>query len=114
MSIYSGLIGNEKINCYKAYEEGVRSLNLIIDNDSNFGSVKFQRKNKILSLKTVQSSVKINDEIVAINPLLFFQRISLKINSPDDMKEYLRFELAPFPLSLFTEHGLRKNKITDL
>ncbi|KYN14791.1 hypothetical protein ALC57_12999 [Trachymyrmex cornetzi] len=30
------------------------------------------------------------------------------------MKEYLKYELAPFPLSLFTENGLRKNTKSDL
>lgn len=75
----------------------------------NFGSVKFQRKKKVLSLKTVQSSVKVNGDIIAIDTLLLFQRISLTIDSKKDMETYLQYELVHFPLSLFTENGLRKN-----
>lgn len=74
-----------------------------------FGSVKIPRKNKVPSLKTVNSSVRINDETVAIDPLLLFQRTSLNIMNQDDMKNYLNYELSPFPLSLITENGFRKN-----
>lgn len=42
-SIFSGVIGGEKVNCYRAYEEGKKSFQSIIGN--NFGSIKFQRKN---------------------------------------------------------------------
>lgn len=111
-SIFSGIVGSDTVNCHEAYEEGKKSLKSITGN--NFGSVKFQRKNKILSLKTVQSSVKVNGETIAIDPLLLFQRISLNINSKDDMETYLQHELAPFPLSLFTENGFRKNVKSQL
>lgn len=112
MSIFSGIIGSNSVNCHEAYEEGKKSLQAIVG--MNFGSVKFKRKNKVLSLKTVQSSVKVNGDIVAIDPLLLFQRISLTIDSKKDMETYLQYELAPFPLSLFTENGLRKNVKSQL
>lgn len=51
-----------------------------------------------MSLKTVKSSIKMNDEAILINPLLLFQRIYANIKSENDMKMYLKFELAPFPL----------------
>ncbi|CAH0560393.1 unnamed protein product [Brassicogethes aeneus] len=112
MSIFSGIIGSNSVNCHEAYEEGKKSLQAIVG--MNFGSVKFKRKNKVLSLQTVQSSVKVNGDIIAIDPLLLFQRISLTIDSKKDMETYLQYELAPFPLSLFTENGLRKNVKSQL
>lgn len=111
-SIFSGIIGTDAVNCHQAYEEGKKSLISMIG--KQFGLLKFQRKSKVLSLKTVQSSIKVNGEIIAIDPLLLFQRISLNINCKDDMKKYLEFELAPFPLALFTENGLRKNVKSQL
>ena len=45
----------------------------------NFSSVKFKRKNKILPLKAVSASIKINSEIEIIDPTLIFQRLSLNI-----------------------------------
>lgn len=112
MSIFSGIIGSNSVNCHEAYEEGKKSLQAI--DGMNFGSVKFKRKNKVLSLKTVQSSVIVNGDIIAIDPLLLFQRISLTIDSKKYMETYLQYKLAPFPLSLFTENGLRKNVKSQL
>ena len=38
MSIYSGIVGNESINCYNAYEEGIKVLQSHIG--KSFGSIK--------------------------------------------------------------------------
>ncbi|KAL7304817.1 hypothetical protein TKK_0003040 [Trichogramma kaykai] len=106
MSIGTGVIGSDKINCYKAKEIGNLAFKAII-NDS-FGSVKIGRKNKVLPLKATTSSVKIDDEIVSIDPTLIFQRASLSIQTKGDMARYLECELATYPLSLFNESGMRK------
>lgn len=75
----------------------------------NFGDVKFSRKHNVLSLKTIQSSVKIDDETISIDPIMLFSRLTLNIKSNKSIKNYLHYELAPYPLSIFTENGLRKN-----
>ena len=106
MSIYSGIIGNESINCYKAHDEGMKVLQTYIG--KSFGSMKASLKNRVRSLCFMTSSIKIQDNVVAINPLLIFQRISLNLKNQEDMKNYLQYELAPFPLSLFDENGMRK------
>lgn len=111
MSIYSGIIGGNSINCHNAYDIGKKAAESIIGND--FGSVKIQRKKKVVSLKTVGSSIKINGEKIAIDPLLLFQRISLQISTKTDMKDYLKYELSPYPLSLFNENGFKKSVKSD-
>ncbi|CAH1111519.1 unnamed protein product [Psylliodes chrysocephalus] len=73
-----------------------------------FKSVKFKRKDKVLSLVAAKCSVKIGSIPVIINPLLLFQRICIAKKSDDELKEYLQYELAPFPFSMFTEDGMRK------
>lgn len=112
MSIFSGIVGNDSINCHQAYEIGMKSIKSVIGTD--FESLKLSRKNRVLSLKSIQSSVKVNDETVVINPLLLFQRLCVNINRKNEMKSYLKFELAPFPLSIFTENGIRKNVKSQL
>lgn len=112
MSIFSGIVGDDSINSHRAYEVGMKSVESIISKD--FETVTFKRKDKVLSLKSINSSIKVNDEAVTINPLLLFQRLCVSIRSINDMKQYLKFELSPFPLSLFTENGLRKNVKSDL
>lgn len=107
MSIYSGVSGDSKINCHKALEVGtILQINNI---GKGFVSAKFPRKSKVLSLRSINSSIKVNEEIVTIDPLLLFQRISLNIEQKSHMAEYLKYELAPLPLSIFDDGGMRKS-----
>lgn len=100
MSIFSGIVGGDSINCHNAFEIGKNLVHAIIG--KTVGSVKLPRKNKVLTLKAAHSSVNVFNETIAIDPLLLFQRISTNIANKDDMKSYLQFELAPFPVALFT------------
>jgi len=49
MSISTGVIGDKQINCHLAYEIGIESMSNVIG--SNFGQVKFQRKNRVMPLR---------------------------------------------------------------
>ncbi|KAG5862592.1 hypothetical protein JTB14_027100 [Gonioctena quinquepunctata] len=75
---------------------------------ADFGSLSFRRKDKVLSLSAVNTSITIDESPVPIDPLLLFQRICITKNSETDLKKFLAYELAPFPLSLITEEGMRK------
>ena len=70
MSIYSGIVGNESINCYNAYEEGIKVFQSHIG--KSFGSIKSSSKNNVRSLLSMTSSIKIGGDVVTINPLLIF------------------------------------------
>ena len=59
-------------------------------------------------MKAVTSSIKIDNEVVAIDPT--FQRISLNIENKSDMGKFLQYELAPCPLPLFDEGGMRNGR----
>lgn len=75
---------------------------------STFGDVKFQRTDRVLSLLTVNSTIKIHDTETAVDPLLLFQRIIVIKRTNEELRNYLEYELAPYPLSLFDEAGMRK------
>lgn len=81
---------------------------------NNFSEIKFQRKKRVVPLRAANSSIKIQDEIVPIDPTTLFQRISLAKKSDQHLQQYLQYELAPFPLSLFNESGMRKTKKSSL
>lgn len=49
MSISTGVIGDKEINCHLTYEIGIESMSNVIR--SNFGQVKFQRKNRVMPLR---------------------------------------------------------------
>lgn len=54
---------------------------------------------------TNKTSIFIRDDIIPIYPLSPFQRNMLKVKSDEELKECLKYELAPMPLSLFDETG---------
>ena len=108
MSIYSGIMGSKNINCYNAREEGMKVLQTYIG--KQFDTMRASMKNRVHSLSSMTSSIKIEDDVVAINPLLIFQQVSLNLKNQEDMKIYLQHELAPFPLFLFDENGMRKTQ----
>lgn len=112
MSISSGIIGTENINCHLASEIGTKLLNNLVG--TNYDSVKFKRKDKVSPLSAVGSSITIDKTSVPINPLLLFQRISISKQTNEDLKDCFGYELAPYPLSLFNEEGMRKGTKSTL
>jgi len=96
MSISTGVIGDEKINCHLAYDIGKESISNIIG--SKFGQVKFQRKNRVMPLRGFTSKLKIHNEEVLVSPDVTFRRISYIKKSDEEFKKYFEFELALYPL----------------
>lgn len=48
--------------------------------------------------------------LVPIEPDLIFKRISFIKKTQEELKEFLKYELSPYPLSLFDQTGMRKSK----
>ncbi|KAJ8881582.1 hypothetical protein PR048_018066 [Dryococelus australis] len=65
---------------------------------------------RALPLSSVTSSINIQHDTVAIDPFLLFQRIYTSIKTDNDLRMYLEYGLAPLPLALFSESGMRKTK----
>jgi len=101
MSLTTGIIANDEIHCHDAYNIGHISMKNMVG--QTFDNLKFKRSNRVLPLLLVNSSVKIHDCKVAIDPLLLFQRISLNNKFDKHLHEYLKYELSPYPLAFFTE-----------
>lgn len=112
MSLTSGIVGDESVNCYKAYEVGKKAESKVFG--KTLKDLKLRRGDRVLSISTMTSAVKIRDTIVPVDPLLLFQRISILKTSESELQEYLKFELSPFPLSMFNEHGMRKTQKSKL
>lgn len=106
ISISTGILGDETINCHKAFEIGNSSMNSIVG--TNFEQVKFVRKNRVMPIRGLQSKIKISNEEIVVNPDTLFRRIAMLKKSDKELMEYFEYELAPYPLSLFDETGMRK------
>lgn len=112
MSISTGVVGDNLINCHLSEEIGNSGLSKIIG--LNFESVKFKCKERVLSLAAMNNTIKLGESTVFINTLILFQRMCIAKQSDDELKEYLKIELAPIPLSLFSEEGMRKGTKSSL
>ena len=62
----------------------------------------------------MSSTLKINNVVEVVDPLLIFQRIAITRKSDEDLQDLLKYELAPFPLALFNKNGMRKTKKSAL
>lgn len=111
-SISTGVTGDSRINFHEAFEIGINSMKKI--NNLNFKELRLKRSDKCLPLITMSSNIKVDNEIVPIDPLLIFQRISIMKKSQDELQNYMKYELAPYPISIFDETGMRKNKKSGL
>ncbi|CAG9769699.1 unnamed protein product [Ceutorhynchus assimilis] len=116
MSLSTGVIGDENVNCHLSDQIGSSSLESIIG--SNFGQVKFSRKKRVLPMRGFTSSVKLHDEVVPVDLYTIFRRISFHKKTEYELKNYFTYELAPYPPSLFDEQGMmrksRKSVFYDL
>lgn len=112
LSINSGVVGNETLNCHMAQEIDAAAIAKTVGN--NFDSIKFKRKDAVLSLGAAKSCVKVGNLPISIIPLLLFKRICAAKETMKNEKGYFKFELAPFPLSVFNEEGMRKRTKSSL
>ncbi|GBM19706.1 hypothetical protein AVEN_79781-1 [Araneus ventricosus] len=113
ISIVSGVVGEEKINCHNARKVGITSMTKMFG--QTFNNIKLKRVDKVLLLLTISSAIKVHDEKVPIDPVLLFQRMSIIKSFEDELETFFKYELAPYPLSLFDAIGMRKTqKISHL
>ncbi|KYN11019.1 hypothetical protein ALC57_16837 [Trachymyrmex cornetzi] len=105
-SIVTGIIGGDTINCYKARELGQASLEKMIG--TPFHKLTLKRRDRIIPLIAVHSKIKIQDNVIAVDPMLLFQRICVTKQSEEELKEHFKWELSPYPLLLFLDGALRK------
>jgi len=84
MSISTGVVGDENINCHMSREIGATLLSKVHGN--YFHDIKLKRKEKVLPLSAINMGIKIHDELVPIDPLLIFQRLCVTKQSDKDLQ----------------------------
>lgn len=80
----------------------------------NFDDIKLSKTNVVLSLSSINNSIKVHDEMVTVNLLAILQKTLIYKKNDNDEAELLKNELSLFPLSIFTDGGLRKGKQSSL
>lgn len=64
----------------------------------------------MVTLASVSCSLQIKDKKFTVDPLTLFQRVCKMKQSQDDLKNLFKYELALFPMSLFTEEGMHTGR----
>ena len=62
----------------------------------------------------MNSSVKVNEKVINIDLVILYQRMLIRRNMSDDLSDYFKYEIAWYPLSLFTNSGMRKTIKSNL
>lgn len=105
-SVFSGRIATPDINCDLADEIGKTILTKNIG--KLFTDIKCKRTEQIKNFSQMSNNIKINKNYVNVSPMQLFNRIICSNKTPDEIRECFRFELSPYPLSLFKDGVLRK------
>ncbi|GBM61486.1 hypothetical protein AVEN_9252-1, partial [Araneus ventricosus] len=108
MSIDSGIVGGNEVNCHLPEEIGRDMISKMMG--KNFENVKFKQKGKVVTLASINSSVKAGNISIVVDPLMLFHRLCIAKQSYDDLKAFFKFELSPSPISLFTGEGMQDVK----
>lgn len=114
ISIASGVVGDNKINCHNAREVGISSMAKMVGQSFNnwpsFNNIKLKRADKVLPLLTMSSTIKVHDEKVPVDPVLLFQRMSVTKTFEDELEKFFEYELAPYPYHFSMQLGCEKHK----
>ena len=107
-SIYSGVVADNSINCHEADKVGGK----LLENTAGqfFENMKLHRKDRVNTFATMSRSVTIDSEKVTISTQTIFHRMILTQRTDEELAKCLKYELAPYPPSLFDDSGVRKRK----
>ncbi|GBM48602.1 hypothetical protein AVEN_158173-1 [Araneus ventricosus] len=112
MSIDSRIVGSNEANGHLSEEIGRDMISKMMG--ENFENGKFKRKGKVVTLASINSSVKVGNISIVVYPLMRFHRLCIAKQSYDDLKAFFKLELSPFPISLFTGEGMRMGTKSSL
>ena len=66
------------------------------------------RKERTVTLATLHSTFKIDNEVVSINPLILFSRLILLAERGEETNPCFEYELTNYPFTLF-KNGMMRN-----
>ena len=106
VTIATGIVANETINCEEAAHHGSIAMQHTVG--KAFVGIKLRRNDKVKSIAAMTNTVMIRNEEVTVNQLQWFSRIACIINSSSELSIFLKYELAPRAPSLFDDVSTRR------
>ncbi|GBM04545.1 hypothetical protein AVEN_93949-1 [Araneus ventricosus] len=103
---------DDKTNCDSGKDVGEKFLSSIAG--GSFGELKLLREKRVIAISATSNTSIIRNESVVFNPLQLFTRIAAVFKSNENLRDHLKYELAPQPPSLFEGVSSRKNAKSTL
>ena len=113
-SLSSGLTAssNDNINCDEAEAIG-NSIQVKLD-CKIADNCSIKRKDKVRTFTCLQPAITLEKEIVHINPVILFNRLTMLIIREEENVNFFKDKLAPEPASLFKDGKMRKANKAEL
>ena len=119
MNIATGLVAPEKVDVHKAFQIGSKIIKSL--EGQNPLNAKIEKEDLAVQFPSTAAAVlkyNTSSTVQELDPNLLFQR-ALALSSSTDvdttLEECLKFELSPYPMSLFDETGfLRTNTKAEM
>ena len=105
VSLGNGIAADGAINCHVAKDADEKVISLI---GRKFINIKMKISEYVRSFATINPTMKIKDKVVAIEPMVLYQRILFVKKDSNDLAGYFKYGLAPYPLALFINTGMKK------
>ena len=105
VSIATGVVADTSANCADAVQIGQSAAAKLTG--KSFTEITLHRSDKVKTIGD-KNSVSIRGKNTVVNPTRDFNRVTCVLKSSTDMEQFLTYELAPQPPSLFLDRAMRK------
>lgn len=105
VSLATGVVADATVNCDNAVQIGQAAASALTG--KQFSQITLHRSNKVKTMGD-RNRVNVRGQYTVVNPTVFFNRITCVLKSSSDMEQYMSYELAPQPPSLFHDGAMRK------
>jgi len=96
-NIVTGVTAEDTINAEDAKSAGAAIVNEMVG--KCVAEHSFKKKNQVVS----NNAIKVNQELVSIDPQVLFQRLVTAGMSNEQLPESFQFELSSYPLQYLTQ-----------
>jgi len=99
-NIISGVTADDTINAEDAKSVGTAKENEMVG--KCVAEHSFKKKNQVVTMAS-NNAIKVNQELVSIDPQVLFQRLVTAGMSNEQLPEIFQFELSSYPLHYLTQ-----------
>lgn len=106
VSLSTGVMGGPEVDCYKAFEKGKKAIKLMIDKRAD--RIRVTRSHMVKNLESSNVEMHLSVKNKDIDPTFLFKEISDCLKTDEIKREALKYELSPYPLTLFLKNGFMR------